>query len=339
MFKPVREAQANGGFKFETPNGDIVHAYPVMCLFVADTPERQLLSLIFNSAKSAHPCSLCDIAGPDFPNLQLGFETPLRQQADTNMKRLECLAAGNTQQKLKEISVHGEESGFRGLYSGAHPHGPHLFVGPDIMHMIDEGWANTIIECVTCTLHDAGVLSDVNTTLAKMHIRSHDPEVKFTWVRNGLQSLTCMSAMDMPGVVNSLILALGVYTRGSDSNLPLRLLLVLQRILYLFCAMHRNMKMRDHTEQEIDDLATLVLLLSGTFVIVLACWSLAFIPMNKLWLLACAFLPGSRPEGSFPRAPPRAQGRRAWAFLQFPCDCPYRGPNQVVWQSSHHERE
>lgn len=150
------------------------------------------------------------------------------------------------------------------------------------MHMLDEGWAKTILQCVACTLADAGtpmcevawlfhfndtqttgVLSDVNATLAKLHIRSHDPEVKFTWVRRGLESLTCVSAMDMPGVFNSLILALGIYTRGNDGNLNLRLLLALQRILYLFGAVHRNAKMRDHTEQEIDDLATLILLLSG----------------------------------------------------------------------------
>ena len=132
-----------------------------------------------------------------------------------------------------------------------------------MMHLIDEGWANTIVQCVACVLQDAGVLSDVNAALSRMHIRSHDPCVKFTWVSSGLQSLTCVSALDMPGVVNSLILALGTYTRGGDSNLPVKKLLPLQRILYLFTAMHRNMTLRDHTDEEIEDLVMLIGLLAG----------------------------------------------------------------------------
>lgn len=117
----------------------------------------------------------------------------------------------------------------------------------------------------------AGVLSDVNAVLATMHIRSHDPDVKFTWVKSGLQSLSMVSAMDMPGVVNSVILALGVHTRGNGNNLPLPKLLALQRVLYLFAAMHRNLKMKDHTEEELDDLAMLIILFEGAVTIVPCC--------------------------------------------------------------------
>ena len=117
----------------------------------------------------------------------------------------------------------------------------------------------------------AGVLSDVNAVLATMHIRSHDPDVKFTWVESGLQSLSMVSAMDMPGVVNSVILALGVHTWGNGNNLPLTKLLVLQRVLYLFAAMHRNLKMKDHTEQELDDLAMLIILFEGAVFVACFC--------------------------------------------------------------------
>jgi hypothetical protein len=80
-----------------------------------------------------------------------------------------------------------------------------------------------------------------------------------------------VSAMDMPGVVNSVILALGVHTRGNGNNLPLPKLLALQRVLYLFAAMHRNLKMKDHTEQELDDLAMLIILFEGAVTIVPCC--------------------------------------------------------------------
>ena len=97
--------------------------------------------------------------------------------------------------------------------------------------------------------------------LADMHIRSgHDPTVDFTWVRTGLQSLTKVSAEATPGVLNSLILALGVCTRGDDGNLNLDLLLMLHRVIYLFGALYRNMKMRDHTERELEDLTMLIVL-------------------------------------------------------------------------------
>jgi len=96
-----------------------------------------------------------------------------------------------------------------------------------------------------------------------MRIRSHGPTVKFTWVRTGLQSLTKVSAEDTPGVLNSLILALGVCTRGDTGNLDLDLLLSLHRVIYLFGALYRNMKERDHIQQELEDLTMLILLFTG----------------------------------------------------------------------------
>jgi len=160
--------------------------------------------------------------------------------------------------------VHREESGFRGLYFGAHPHGIHLAAGPDLMHLMLEGLANAIITCTWTILKKRRVLAEVNAALADMHIRSgHDPTVDFTWVRTGLQSLTKVSAEATPGVLNSLISALGVCTRGDDDNLNLDLLLMLHRVVYLFGALYRNMKMRDHTEQELEDLTMLIVLFTG----------------------------------------------------------------------------
>jgi hypothetical protein len=124
-----------------------------------------------------------------------------------------------------------------------------------------EGLASTLVHCVAALLKAKGVLADVNATLVNMNIRSHDPTIKFTWIRTGLQSLTCVSAQDMPGVLNSLVLAVGVYTREPKLCLPD--LLSVQRSLYLFGALHRNMKMGDHTEEELEDLTRLICLFAG----------------------------------------------------------------------------
>jgi hypothetical protein len=72
IMAPVRQAQADGGFYFEC-DGEIVLGFPVMCLFISDTPERQATSLIFNSAKSKFPCSMCTIPGGQFPNTEQGL--------------------------------------------------------------------------------------------------------------------------------------------------------------------------------------------------------------------------------------------------------------------------
>jgi hypothetical protein len=145
-------------------------------------------------------------------------------------------------------AVHAVESGFRDVDFG-HDHGIHLAAGPDLMHLLLEGLAMTLVFCIATYLASCGVLSDINATLANMHIRSNDPTMKFTWVRTGLQSLSYVCAEDVPGVLNALILAFGIYTRGSGQNLQMKGLLDLHRALYLFSAMYRNMKMRDHTEQ------------------------------------------------------------------------------------------
>jgi hypothetical protein len=158
--------------------------------------------------------------------------------------------------------VQAHESGFRQLYFGAHKFGIHLAAGPDLMHLMLEGLANTLVKCTWKTLKDLGVLGDINKLLADMHIRSHDEFVSFTWVRTGLQSLTMVSAEDTPGVLNSLVLALGVYTR--DDKLSLKDLAGIQRALYLFGCLYRNMKMQDHTEDELDDLARLIVMFEGT---------------------------------------------------------------------------
>jgi hypothetical protein len=152
------------------------------------------------------------------------------------------------------------------------------------MHHMLEGLASTLVHCVAALLKAKGVLADVNATFVNMNIRSHDPTIKFTWVRTGLQSLTYVSAQDMPGVLNSLVLTLGVYTRGTSLCLPD--LLSVQRSLYLFGALHRNMKMPDHTEEELEDPTRLVCLFAGTY----CCVVLRYVALQKVVCMCDAAL-------------------------------------------------
>lgn len=104
IFAPVRAAQENGGFTFKDNAGGTVLAFPVMCLFISDTPERQFLSNIYNSAMAQKPCSMCETPGGDFPDVRGSFGVRLRTVEGTESTRVACIAARNTQQRLKENS-------------------------------------------------------------------------------------------------------------------------------------------------------------------------------------------------------------------------------------------
>jgi hypothetical protein len=103
ILRPVREAQARGGIRFEH-DGAVVHAYPVLALVISDTPQRQSLAAVYGSAAAQFPCSMCKLPGELFPDGQAGMQQPLRTTAETNETRVACLQARNKQAKLKEHS-------------------------------------------------------------------------------------------------------------------------------------------------------------------------------------------------------------------------------------------
>ena len=104
MLGPVREAQANGGFRFKMANGDPVLAYPVMCLVVVDTPERHSMAQVYGSVQAEEPCSFCLQPGRMFPNIQAALDARLRTTIGTNTTRLACLAGPNATERLREVS-------------------------------------------------------------------------------------------------------------------------------------------------------------------------------------------------------------------------------------------
>jgi hypothetical protein len=118
------------------------------------------------------------------------------------------------------------------------------------MHLMLEGLANVVVSCLCASFQEKGILSEIDATLVRLRVRSHGENTKFTWVRAGLGSLTRVCAEDMPGVLNSITLALGTYERGNI--LSVEDLMRYHRVLYLFGALHRNMKERDHTEEELE---------------------------------------------------------------------------------------
>lgn len=52
--------------------------------------------------------------------------------------------------------VHPERSGFDGCSFGAHPFKIHLAAGPDVMHLMLEGLAKTLIDCIAMTMKNTG---------------------------------------------------------------------------------------------------------------------------------------------------------------------------------------
>ena len=55
------------------------------------------------------------------------------------------------------FAVHPELNGFDGAYFGGHPHGIHLAVGPDRMHLLYEGIGMAIIGWTTIVITKAGI--------------------------------------------------------------------------------------------------------------------------------------------------------------------------------------
>ena len=54
--------------------------------------------------------------------------------------------------------MHGERSGFENCSFGSNPHGIHLAAGPDMMHLVLEGLAKTLIDCIAAVLQESGIL-------------------------------------------------------------------------------------------------------------------------------------------------------------------------------------
>jgi hypothetical protein len=93
------------------------------------------------------------------------------------------------------------------------------------------------------------VLRDVDTILGSIRLRSHDPDVKFVWVQSGIESLHMIKAKDTPGVLHSLVMAVGTYPRGRMTADKVR---EFQKAIYMFGCMLRNMRMKNHTEEEVN---------------------------------------------------------------------------------------
>jgi hypothetical protein len=106
ILRSVVEAQTAGGFTF-MHRGKPRTLYPLLCLFVVDTPERQLQQRRYNSARAEASCHRCEARCREFPNTALGMEAPLRTAAGVERDLQEARSDGNATQvkaALRQIS-------------------------------------------------------------------------------------------------------------------------------------------------------------------------------------------------------------------------------------------
>jgi hypothetical protein len=132
------------------------------------------------------------------------------------------------------ISVHETESGFRGCNFGANEHGIFLATGPDRMHLMLEGLGKHIVVYCIQTIAAAGsllhylilcfsnnswlyktitgTLQAADDYIASMPLTLHQGATKtipfLIKVTGGLQSVNTVSALQLPGLLVVLSLAM-----------------------------------------------------------------------------------------------------------------------------------
>jgi hypothetical protein len=97
----------------------------------------------------------------------------------------------------------------------------------------------------------AGRIGRVNEYLAELAIKTNDPDIQLKRIKKGVENLTIVSAMDLPGVLLQGALALGDYSDPSK-GLPIRKTKKIQRTIALFFAVVRQMKYDECEQSDVD---------------------------------------------------------------------------------------
>ena len=97
----------------------------------------------------------------------------------------------------------------------------------------------------------AGRIGPVNEYLAELAIKTNDPDIQLKRIKKGVENLTIVSAMDLPGVLLQGSLALGDYS-GPSKGLPIRKTKKIQRTIALFFAVVRQMKYDECEQSDVD---------------------------------------------------------------------------------------
>ena len=123
-------------------------------------------------------CENARCKGVHFNDPNEGLQSPFRTTAETSasvdavkrLKRGKPAAAKKLSSKVEKfekhwnfeffVTVHLEESGFRGIWWGSNPHRVHLAAGPDGMHLILEGLGRHLMSYISTVVKKAGGQKD-----------------------------------------------------------------------------------------------------------------------------------------------------------------------------------
>jgi hypothetical protein len=161
--------------------------------------------------------------------------------------------------------VHDTTSGFRGLWWGANLRGVHFAAGPDWMHLMLEGLGKHILTYIEAMLKAAGIyhlyrlfmdnvavfagqLAAVDAYIAQLNRRSSALPSSIKKVSNGLSELHTVSAMDLPGILLQVSLALGCH---NSIKMPMLVVKKIQRTIYFFFALQRSRSLEEHSETDV----------------------------------------------------------------------------------------
>lgn len=167
--------------------------------------------------------------------------------------------------------MHLEKSGFRGIWWGANPHGVHLATGPDWMHLMLEGLGRHLLSYICTVLKKAGWHKsdfycnkfvffnfnncfsghdkEVDTYVTKLERRTSALPAGLKVISNGISSVGTISAMDLPGVLIQVALAIGDH---SSTKLPPRITRNIQRALYYFFALQRGRSRKLNDDRSVE---------------------------------------------------------------------------------------
>jgi hypothetical protein len=96
-----------------------------------------------------------------------------------------------------------------------------------------------------------GRIGPVNDYLADLAIKTNDPDIQLKRIKKGVENLTIVSALDLPGVLLQGASALGGYSDPSK-GLPIQKTKKIQRTIALFFAVVRQMKYDECEQSDVD---------------------------------------------------------------------------------------
>ena len=164
--------------------------------------------------------------------------------------------------------MHSTKSGFRGLWWEGNPYGIHLAAGSEWMHLMHEGLGKHLLTYICAVLKKSGrnleefykihrnnikvffcfsgKLQKIDSYVAALDRRTSAMPSGLKKISDGLESIGTLSAMDLPGVLAQVALAIGSHSSG---DLPSAVTKNVQRAIYYYFALQRERE-RDFPDEK-----------------------------------------------------------------------------------------